>query len=164
MKTLTEYITEKVGSINDFSKDPILSIVKKYLKSIQTRRDTWDRVVKRADFDAIYNLKDTDDTFWFGKGNIVSNLKEGQKLKGPFVNFRLEDEEDAKVTIYLDDEFEFEGWDSNGVEFGWVDGDSNGTVGPIFVDRNAKEVLDDTVFAIELSKSYAQKIFDLIKK
>lgn len=162
MKTLKDYITEKMVPVNESLEDPILDNVKKYLKSIQTRRDTWDRIVKRADFDAMYNLKE-DAAFWSGKGKIVSNLKEGQKLKGPFINFRLEDEEDPKVVIYLDDEFEFEGWDSNGVDFGWVDGDSNGSVGPVFVDKNMREVLDDTVFAVELSKPYAQKIFNLIK-
>lgn len=162
MKDLKNYLLEEMGHINESSGDPILDNVKKYLKSIQTRRDTWDRVVERADFDAMFNLKD-DESFWPGKGKPIVNLKEGKKLKGPFINFRLEDEEDPKMIIYLDDEFEFEGWDSNGIDFGWVQGDSNGTVGPVFVMDEDKEIWEDTMFAVELSKPYAKKIFNLIK-
>ena len=159
MVTLNQYIASKV---NEVAGDPILDIVKKYKKSIQARRDTWDRVVTLDDFNSVWNLKDNDG-FWSGIGAKVVSVKPSQKLKGPFINFRLEDDEDPKITIYLDDEFEFEDWDSNGIDFSLIDGDPKATVGPIFVMNNEKEMWGDTVYAVELSKPYAKKIFNLIK-
>lgn len=158
MISLNQYIA---SNIKESAGDPILDVVKKYKKSIQKRRDTWERVVSQEDFNSIWNLKDNA-SFWSGNGKVVP-VKPGQKLKGPFINFRLEDEEDPTIDIYLDEEFVHEDSDINGIEFTLVDGDAQATVGPVFVKNNEKEVWDETVFAVELSKPYAKKIFNLVK-
>lgn len=158
MISLDQYIS---SNLNESIGNSILDIVKKYKKYIQRRRDTWERVVSQDEFNAIWSLKD-DDSSWSGIGKPVP-VNPGHKLKGPFINFRMEDEEDPKITIYLDEEFEFEDWDSNGIEFGLVDGDAQATVGPVFVMNNEKDVWDDTIYAVELSNSFAKKIFNLIK-
>ncbi|MCH5167381.1 MAG: hypothetical protein J1F35_05750 [Erysipelotrichales bacterium] len=154
MKSLVEYIKESMSC-------PICDFVKKYQKTIYAKRDTWGRVVSKNDFDNLWELKD-DGSFWREVGGKKID-KSGAKLNGPWVKFYLEDDEDPTIEIYLDLEFDAEDWDSNGVQISFVDGDKNGTVGPIFVKSNEKELYGSEI-AYEISKDYAQEIYDNIVK